>query len=98
MSDDLVCAHFSLARSCLVCELEAELAAERARADRAEENQSNAERIARVWMETAKKAEAELTEVRRDAEQFSYLLSRAVDMLHECGLRDEIWGALEDKP
>lgn len=26
MNDDLVCAHFSLARSCLVCELEAELA------------------------------------------------------------------------
>lgn len=44
------------------------------------------------------KLEAELAEARRDAEQFSYLLYRAVDMLHECGLRDEIWVALEGKP
>jgi hypothetical protein len=40
---------------------------------------------------------AELAEARRDAEQFSYLLYRAVDMLHECGLRDEIWAALAEK-
>jgi hypothetical protein len=42
--------------------------------------------------------EAELSEIKKDAKQFSYLLSRAVDMLHECGLRDEIWTALEGKP
>jgi hypothetical protein len=42
-----------------LAKMQAELAAERARAGRAEENQSDAERIARVWMETAKKAEAD---------------------------------------
>ena len=38
-----------------------------------------------------------LAEVRADAERYKYLLQSAVDMLHECGLRDEIWTALEGK-
>ena len=59
--------------------LAAELAAERARAERAEENQSDAERIARIWMETAKKAEDELAEARRDVEQHK----RAVEVLFD---------------
>jgi hypothetical protein len=50
-----------------------------------------------LQVEALKAIEA-LAEARRDAEQFSYLLHRAVDMLHECGLRDEIWVALEGKP
>jgi hypothetical protein len=44
------------------------------------------------------KMEAELAEARRDAEQFSCLLYRAVDVLHESRLRDEIFAALEGKP
>jgi hypothetical protein len=35
--------------------------------------------------------------VRADAERYKYLLQSAVDMLHECGLRNEIWTALEGK-
>jgi hypothetical protein len=51
-----------------------------------------------LCIEHIERLRAELDAARRDAEQFSYLLHRAVDMLHECGLRDEIWVALEGEP
>jgi len=53
------------------------------------------EGVAAVWRRRTNEAEAELAEARRDAGQFSYLLHRVAHMLHECGLRDEIWAALE---
>jgi hypothetical protein len=41
--------------------------------------------------------EAELAEARRERDALRILLESAGDMLHECGLRDEIWAALAEK-
>jgi hypothetical protein len=41
--------------------------------------------------------EVELAEARRARDELRELLESAGDMLHECGLRDEIWAALGDK-
>jgi hypothetical protein len=60
--------------------LRAELAAERARAERAEENQSDAERIARVWMETAKKAEADRAAARLNDARYRWLRDNMVSV------------------
>jgi hypothetical protein len=84
----------------------AEIAAERARAERAEENQSDAERIARVWMETAKNAEAELAEAQRERDRLREALRHAVLALARasesnvgcCAAYEAASAALEGKP
>jgi hypothetical protein len=79
VSDDLVCAHFSLARSCLVCELEAEIA-DAHRAQRDAENELSKALAGQEMAEAeVRRLQAELAEARREIRSLSVFATETLE-------------------